>query len=55
MCYNAVVDRWVQSDHILLIYPCPEVLPFGTKGHKVFREDAYVLGDVIVVLHLKSG
>jgi hypothetical protein len=40
MLQRSVVDRCVQSDHILLIHPCPEMLPFGTKGHKSFREDA---------------
>jgi hypothetical protein len=32
---RSVIDRWVQSDHILLIHPCPEKLSFGTKGHKI--------------------
>jgi hypothetical protein len=40
MLQCSVVDRWVQSDHILLIHLCPEMLPFGTKGHKSFWEDA---------------
>jgi hypothetical protein len=37
---RSMVERWVQSDHILLIHPCSETLPFGTKGHRIFREDA---------------
>jgi hypothetical protein len=49
-----VVNRWVQSGHIFLIHPWPETLPFGSKDHKSFREDAQVLGDVIIVLHYKS-
>jgi hypothetical protein len=53
MLQRSVVDRWVQSDHIFLIHSCRETLPFGTKGHKSFREDAYVLGGIIVVLHYK--
>jgi hypothetical protein len=40
MLQRSVVGRWVQSDHILSIHPCPETLPFATKGHKSFREDA---------------
>jgi hypothetical protein len=40
MLQRSVVDRWIQCDYILLIHPCPEALPFGTKGHKSFREDA---------------
>jgi hypothetical protein len=40
MLQRYVADRWVQCDHILLIHPCPEMLPFGTKGHKSFGEDA---------------
>jgi hypothetical protein len=40
MLQCSVGDRWVQSYHILLIHPCPEMLPFGTKDHKSFREDA---------------
>jgi hypothetical protein len=38
MLQRSVVDRWVQSDHILLIHSYPETLPFSTKGHKSFRE-----------------
>jgi hypothetical protein len=34
MLERSVVDRWVQSDHILLTHPCPETLPFATKGHR---------------------
>jgi hypothetical protein len=30
MLQCSMADRWVQCDHILLIYPCPETLPFGT-------------------------
>jgi hypothetical protein len=26
MLQRSVVDRWDQSDHILLIHPCPETL-----------------------------
>jgi hypothetical protein len=44
MLQRSVVDRWVQSDHILLIHPCPETLPFVTKGHKIFRENAQFYG-----------
>jgi hypothetical protein len=40
MLQHSVIGRGVQSDHILLINPCPETLPFGTKGHKIFQEDA---------------
>jgi hypothetical protein len=40
MLQSSEVDRWVQSGHILLIYPCPETLPLVTKGHKSFQEDA---------------
>jgi hypothetical protein len=51
MLQRPVVDRRVQSDHILLTEPCPEKLPFGIKRHKIFRVNALVLGDVIVILH----
>jgi hypothetical protein len=54
MLNRSVVYRWVQSDHILLIHPCPETLPFGTKGHKSSREAEWVIGEVVVVLHYKS-
>jgi hypothetical protein len=37
MLQRSVVDRRVQSDHILLIHKCPETLLFGTKGHKIFE------------------
>jgi hypothetical protein len=40
MLQGSVVDRWVQSDHIFLIHPSSKTLPFGTKGHQSFREDA---------------
>jgi hypothetical protein len=49
-----MVDRWDISDHILLINPCLETLPVGTKSHESFHKDTYVLGDVIVVLHYNS-
>jgi hypothetical protein len=40
LCVLFVVDRWVQSDHILLIHLCPKMLPFGTKGQRSCPEDA---------------
>jgi hypothetical protein len=40
MLQRSVADRWVQSDHILLIHPCTEKLLFGTKGHNIFRDNA---------------
>jgi hypothetical protein len=40
MLQLCMLDRWDHSDHILLIHLCPEMLPFGTKGHKSFHEDA---------------
>jgi hypothetical protein len=51
---HSVVDIWVQSDRVLLIHPCLETLPFGSKGHKIFQENMQVLGAVIAVLHYKS-
>jgi hypothetical protein len=40
MLQRFMVDRWVQSDLILLIHHCPETHPFSTKGYKSFREGA---------------
>jgi hypothetical protein len=33
----SVVDRWVQSGHILLIHPCPEMLYLHTRGSEMWR------------------
>jgi hypothetical protein len=37
MSQCSVVDRWVQSDHILLIHPCPEMLCLHTRAFEKWR------------------
>jgi hypothetical protein len=40
MLQRSVADRWVQSDHISLIHPCSETLPFALMATK-FSERMY--------------
>jgi hypothetical protein len=35
MLQRSVVDRWVQSDHILLIHPCPETLYLRARASEM--------------------
>jgi hypothetical protein len=35
MLQRSAVDRWLQSDYILLIHPCPEKFPIGYKDTEI--------------------